>query len=449
MEIYKDQNICDFNGQQIDFFSTQSNQIVLPFSRQDLTNYFSILLSDSESLITKNQNLANLVGLIRVFPNDFLNDLTEAFFQEIITLTSQPETCLNSLFLIGLITFYSDDFNQFLFNSPLFNFIIENIENYDHDHLDKCFNLFINLYNPTTYPFFEESHIIEKILQIPFQIVIHHPSFIKLIMRIFITPDIHFEYNKQITSIFEQILHSADEHVDQLSFTILKCFNRYLDGPDPPFVIQHFLLKPTIVQILVTTMNDRNGLICISIFNKMTKIDNSFFSLLAAFDFDSLIISLIQSEDNDVQLASVEFARSYASFVPNFAKQFIDFDFESLFALSNFELKNLLVELYHEVWNILAKMNQLGVMISEGFLIGILDLIQVSEKNTKLQLYILLFDFLKYPESFHFDFNLIEMIESSEFYEIAQNDQLSEDKGLAEIVTVFLDILQSISSEND
>lgn len=130
-------------GKLNDFFVLPER---IEFSKNDFDESISILSDCSENLQNKNKALFVIFQLTQLSHEKVLPFLTPCILQIVLDLSYQKETGLNAFKALSLFTYYTDFFNEFIYNSNLFNFVSKHIRDFENDILKYCIYIFINLF---------------------------------------------------------------------------------------------------------------------------------------------------------------------------------------------------------------------------------------------------------------------------------------------------------------
>lgn len=420
-------------GKLNDFFVLPER---IEFSKNDFDESISILSNCSENLQNKNKALFVIFQLTQLSHENVLPFLTPCILQIVLDLSYQKETCLNAFKALSLFTYYTDFFNEFIYNSNLFNFVSKHIRDFENDILKYCIYLFINLF--ITIPLEKPLKVmlIKKLLQLDLDKINAVPNVIYLYSIIVERDDFPEEHLNQILSIFKNCLSGKTVKSKN---GVLYALNSLLHFEKYSNIAVDLIRNNNLIGPILSNMNDKNFILCLTIIRIMISKDDTFSPQLVANDFNSKLKQYCQYKKEDIQYHALLFSDFYIQIFPELAKEFLDFQFENIFLKSSFKIKSNLIHLYNHLFPIIiSNKPDFTLQLSKPFILEILDMVNDDEDNTKRAVYYFIILIIHYNKNFILSFNIVETCVTNEIMSIAEEHCLSENQDLAYNASFFL-----------
>lgn len=419
-----------------------------------LKESFEFLLDSTEKIDIpiQKRSLIRIANIISSSHEKVLSILTPEDLQIILEHIFQQETCSSAFYALCTITYYTSNFDEIIYDSDLFPFISEKLQEFDENQFYSCIILLINLF--VTIPLQKplEVYLINNLIEFDISKIMETPDIISLYNIILDKEDLPEEFILPIFRTLRKILFQSNKsevHLlyEQSKKNVFKLFDQLLDDEKYKKKTVSFINNQNIIKPLITEMNESNVIYCLSIILKMSMKDDTFIPHLQAYKFENILIGWCQSKIENIQHVAMACSIAFIKIFPDFAYGFSKFDFEGIFNDATFEIKVSLIELYNRIFSIYIENNVVFTLkFSKIFLSLVLSMLD-SDDNVKGDAYYLLYFLFKYKTHFVFDFNVFGEITSEEVVSMIEYDSLSKNTVLSDNASLFLQIINFNNNE--
>ncbi|OHT04796.1 hypothetical protein TRFO_06259 [Tritrichomonas foetus] len=402
----------------------QTTDYVIPIKFEDFRIEYvkeSLSMLFDSNIAKQNEGLDSITQLVYLNHEEVFNMFTIDIINLVTLMTLQNNTATNAYRLLGMITFFTNDFSCYISKIEFYTNICNNILCFSEQQIRYCIILLINLFDFVPINDIIQTGIFDLLLEIPNPIQI--PKAIDLFSVIILRNDLPDEIFRNYLLFFKKtiLIRNLSQKIIKIIFDV---FERLLYASNHSFEVQDIIRNNAIIMKLIQQINYNRDecCCCLRILRYMIYKDDAFFPQLTVFDFDKLLTRMILSSNEEVRYETILICQVYLKIFPDFHKYFIDFNFDQYFFSSNYKIKEMLFSFYEVILTQIEEACKL--FLTEELFVESLEMLSNVSEEVKLKIYQFLFCLVRKKSILNFNPYELTM-NSNSAVETVENDIIS------------------------